>query len=190
MTAWLMPKASRPSAILSIAIAIILSVAIELWNPSFRVVSSFENTHYTLTVITIITILALVVFQYSNLSLRSSKVIMALVGITAFTVGIIAYYLLNQIYQNAYNATATQITAEMANKSLSIQTFLSENSQDVLILSHLSDLKILIADEEFRRLTRDRVGNCQLQADFLLSNFNADPIYDNVRFIISKGRKW
>jgi GAF domain-containing protein/HAMP domain-containing protein len=188
MTAWLMPKASRPSAILSIAIAIILSVAIELWNPSFRVVSSFENTDYTLTVITIITILALVVFQYSNLSLRL-KVIMALVGITVFTVGIIAYYLLNQIYQNAYNATATQITAENGEHILSIQTFLSENSQDVLILSHLSDLKDLIADEESEA---DPLETASATVNFRLTLqafFNAHPIYDNVRFIDSEGQE-
>ena len=188
MTAWFMPKASRPSAILSIAIAIILSVAIELWNPGFRVVTTFENTDYTLTVITIITILALIVFQFSNLSLRL-KVIMALVGITVLTVGIIAYYLLNQIYQNAYNTTANQITTENNEHILSIQTFLAEHRQDVVILSQLPDLTQLITDQQIGAAPSVITSDTAAFEKDLHAFFDAYPVYDNVRFINAAGQE-
>ncbi len=188
MIAWLMPKASRPSAILSIAIAIILCAAIELWNPSFRVVPTFENTDYALTVITIITILALVVFQFSNLSLRL-KVIMALVGITVLTVGSISYYLLNQIYQNAYNTTVYQITTENNEHILSIQTYLAEHSQDVVILSQLPDLTQLITDQQIGAAPSVITSDTAAFKQDLQAFFDAHPVYDNVRFIDASGQE-
>ena len=188
MIAWVLPRSFRRTAALSAAVAIILCIAIELWNPGFRIATAFENIAITMTIITIIAVVAFFIFQFSNLSLRP-KVILAIVGITVLTVGIIAYYLLNQIYQNAYNTAATQITIENQEHILSIQTFLSEHSQDVMILSQLPDLNRLITDKASGADPSVTTSDAAAFTQDLQAFFIAHPVYDNVRFIDANGQE-
>jgi putative methionine-R-sulfoxide reductase with GAF domain len=188
MIPWVLPRSFRRTAALSAAIAIILCIAIELWNPGFRIAAAFENIAITMTIITIIAVVAFFIFQFSNLSLRS-KVILAIVGITALTVAIISYYLLNQIYQNAYNTTATQITTENSEHLLSVQTFLSEHSQDVMILSQLPDLNNLIVAQHTGADPSVVASDTALLKQDLQAFFDAHPVYDNVQFIDASGQE-
>ena len=188
MIAWVLPRSFRRTATLSAVIAVVLCIAIELWNPSFRIATAFENIAITMTIITIIALVAFFVFQFSNLSLRP-KVILAIVGITVLTVGIIAYYLLNQIYQNAYNTAASQITDTNQQHILSIQTFLSEHSQDVMILSQLPDLNRLITDKASGADPSVIASDTTAFRQDLQAFFVAHPVYDNVRFIDANGQE-
>ncbi len=120
LIAWVLPKTSSQRAIIATGMSILGIIGIQAWNPAFRLGSS-NLPSFTIYLI-ILAVLAIGVFairEFLNLSLRP-KVIMALVGITALTVAVISYYLLNQIYQNAYNTTATQITTENREHVLSI----------------------------------------------------------------------
>ncbi|HUI90476.1 MAG TPA: GAF domain-containing protein [Anaerolineales bacterium] len=126
--------------------------------------------------------------SFPNLSLRL-KVIVALAGITVLTVAVLASYLLNRIYQNAYNSAAAQITSVNQEHILSIQTFLSEHSQDVMILSRLPDLhNLIVARQTGASPAVVAADNAAFTQD-LQAFFEAHPVYDNLRFIDGSGQE-
>jgi len=188
LISWVLPPASRRREILATVAVIVLCMGIEYWNPRFRIATGLGDFAATATVLVVVVILALLIRQFPNLSLRA-KVIMALVGITVLTVGILALYLLNQIYQNAYNTTASQITTENQEHILSVQTFLTEHSQDVVILSHLPDLNHLIVAEQTGADPSVIGYDTSAVKQDLQAFFDAHPVYDNVRFINANGQE-
>ncbi|HUH96669.1 MAG TPA: GAF domain-containing protein [Anaerolineales bacterium] len=185
---WVLPASSRMRQIAITAFAVAVCLGIEYWNPGFRIATALGDFAAWATVLAVVALLAVIVRQFPNLSLRP-KVIMALVGITALTVGVVSYYLLSRIYQNSYDAASAQVTTENQQHILSIQTFLSQHSQDVMILSRLPDLRTLITAEQ---TGADPAVIASDTANFkqdLQAFFDAHPVYDNVRFIDASGHE-
>src|SRR5271157_1921134 len=188
LISWVLPSSSRGREITAAVFAVMVCLGIEYWNPGFRIATGLGDFAAWATALAVVVLLAIIIRQFPNLSVRL-KVIMALVGITVVTVAVLAVYLLNQIYQNAYNTAATQITTENSEHVLSIQNFLSEHSQDVMILSQLPDLNNLIVAQQTGAdpsvIASDTAG---LKQD-LQAFFDAHPVYDNVRFIDASGEE-
>ena len=185
---WVLPASSRQRGIAAAVLAVVVCLGVEYWNPGFRIATGLEDFAAWAMALAAVFILVIIIRQFPNLSLRS-KVIMALVGITVVTVAVLAVYLLNQIYQNAYNATATQITTENSEHVLSIQTFLSEHSQDVMILSQLPDLNNLIVAQQTGADPSVIASDTAALKQNLQAFFDAHPVYDNVRFIAANGQE-
>ncbi len=183
---WVLPSASRVREIIAASLAVIVCLGIEYWNPGFRIGTGLEAIATWAIPITAGILLALVFSQFSNLSLRP-KVLLTMVGITVVTVAAIATYLLTQIYQTASTTAENQITTLNQEHIQSIQTFLAEHSQDVIILSQLPDLNKLIAAEQTGAdPSVIATDTADLRKD-LQAFYDAHPVYDNVRFIDAKG---
>ncbi len=190
MFIWVLPKTARRHGIVILLLMILAMIGIEIWNPGFRgaAIPVANNIIPVAIILAVLALIGFIIRQFPNLSLRP-KVIMALVGITVLTVGIIGYYLLNQIYQNSYNTIATQITTENNEHILSIQTFLSEHSQDVMILSHMPDLNKLITDQQTGADPAMIAADTATLKQDLQAFFDSHPVYDNVRFIDAHGQE-
>ena len=185
----LQPRAWRNRYQFGPVIASVVIAAIEWLHPSFRLSLTTSNIFgSSILFFLVISVIFLVIRQFPNLSLRT-KVIMALVGITVVTVSVLASYLLNQIYQNTYNNAAAQITTENQEHVQSLQTFLSERSQDAIIISQLPDLKELIADEQTGASPAVLASDTAELKQDMQAFFNVHPVYDNVRFIDASGQE-
>ncbi|MGB8213816.1 MAG: GAF domain-containing protein [Anaerolineales bacterium] len=185
---WVLPAASRRSAIVAAVLAVAVSLGIEYWNPVFRMGTGLQNFGFVITGLAAVAVVAISIRQFPSLSLRL-KIIMALVGSIVVTVAILASYLLNQAYQTAYTTTEAQITTLNQEHILSIQTFLEEHSQDVIILSQLPDLNTLIAAEQTGADPAAIATDTENVRKDLQAFYDAHPVYDNVRFIDAKGQE-
>ena len=185
---WVLPAASRRREIIAAVLAVMVCLAIEYWNPGFRSGTGLGDFAAWVTGGAAVIMLGIIVRQFPNLSLRP-KMIMALVGITVVTMALLATYLLNQIYQNAANNTESQITTLNQVHILSIQTFLSEHSQDVIILSRLPELNKMIADQQTGADAAVIAADTSDVQKDLQAFFDAHPVYDNLRFIDAKGQE-
>ena len=186
---WVFPEDTRREAIITTAIAILAVFGIQIWNPAFLWTSPVLAGFVPYAIILGgLALLAFAVRQFNNLSLQP-KVVLASVGVTVLIVSVFAGYLLNQLYQNAYNNSASQITTENQEDVLSLQTFLSEHSQDVIILSQLPDLKNLIAAEQTGADPAVLASDTAALKQDLQAFFDAHPVYDNVRFIDATGHE-
>ena len=183
---WVLPAASRVREIIAAGLAVIVCLGIEYWNPGFRIGTGLESIATWAIPITAAILLVIVFSQFSNLSLRP-KVLLTMVGITVVSVASLSTYLLIQIYQTAYTNSETQITTLNQEHILSIQNFLAEHSQDVIILSQLPDLnKLITAQQTGADPSVIAADTADLQKD-LQAFYDAHPVYDNVRFIDAKG---
>ena len=109
---WVFPEDTRREAIITTAIAVLIVFGIQIWNPAFLWTSPVLASFVPYAIILGgLALLAFAVRQFNNLSLRP-KVVLASAGVTVLIVTVLASYLLNQVYQNAYNTSATQITTE------------------------------------------------------------------------------
>ncbi len=186
---WVFPEDSRREAIITTAIAVLAVFGIQIWNPAFLWTSPVLVSFVPYAIILGgLALLAFAVRQFNTLSLRP-KVILALAGVTVLIVTVLASYLLNQIYQNAYNTSAAQITNDNQEDILSLQIFLSEHSQDAIILSQLPDLKNLIAAEQTGADPAVLASDTAAFRKDLQAFFDVHAVYDNVRFIDATGRE-
>jgi GAF domain-containing protein/HAMP domain-containing protein len=181
--------ATAGRALLIGALFAVLTIVIEVFVPWQRFGSPVIKTYIPVLAIVVVIVSGYFVAQrFRDFPLRI-KVITALVGITVDTVAVLASYLLNQVYQNAYNTAATQITTENQEHILSLQTFLSQHSQDAIILSQLPDLKDLIADEQTGASPTVLASDTSELNQDMQAFFNVHPVYDNVRFIDASGQE-
>jgi putative methionine-R-sulfoxide reductase with GAF domain len=186
---WVFPEDSRQEAIITTAIAVLAVFGIQIWNPAFLWTSPVLASFVPYAIILGgLALLAFAVRQFNTLSLQP-KVILASVGVTVLIVAVLASYLLNQVYQNAYNTSAAQITTKNQEDIESLQTFLSEHSQDAIILSQLPDLKNLIAAEQTGADPAVLASDTAAFKQDLQAFFDAHPVYDNVRFIDATGHE-
>ena len=186
---WIFPEDSRREAVITTAIAVLAIFGIQIWNPVFLWTSPVLASFVPYAIILGgLALLALAVRQFNTLSLQP-KVIMASVGVTVLIVTVLASYLINQVYQNAYNNSAAQITAENQEDILSLQIFLSEHSQDVIILSQLPDLKASLAAEQTGADPAVLSSDTAAFRKDLQAFFDVHAVYDNVRFIGATGRE-
>ncbi len=146
MIEFILPRPSRRLAIAAALIAVLLSIGIDLLNPTFRVSTDIYGITNTFTVLAWLGLLAFYARQYRNFSLRI-KLLVSILLVSILSVAIIGYFAYSRFQQSqSFLSGELQTTVQQqARLQLNDTSRTEANNADQTLLAVSKDVETLAA---------------------------------------------